>query len=107
MSDRTYTDARVLREDLSNKQVPETVIIEVSTELLASFLGQRVTMANGEVVSMEQVRLGWDAVLERVLASPVVVTAAEPEEEPFPECTCVPNGIECDYKTCPCSMHTL
>lgn len=70
---KTYTDARTLREDLKKDEVPPKVVVEFSTEILAAMLGQRFTDQNGNVLSMEQVRIGYDAFFERAIADPVVM----------------------------------
>lgn len=74
---KTYTDARILREDLAKGHVPSTVVIEVQSDLVASLLGQRFTGPDGHVASMEQVSIAYDPYLERAVASPVFINVSE------------------------------
>jgi hypothetical protein len=69
----TYTDGRNLREDIKKGHIPQTVVIEATSELLATVLGQRMTGQDGRVISMERLDFHYDPALDRTIASPVFV----------------------------------
>lgn len=54
---RQFTTGRDLAAALVAGEVPGTVTIEVSTDLLAAVMGQRFTAQNGDVLSIETVRI--------------------------------------------------
>ena len=75
MKDKTYTDPRQLLEDLRGGLIPRSVFIEVDVEhFLAELMGQRFTGPNGNVVSMESVRLRLDPRVVGYTAEPLLVS---------------------------------
>jgi hypothetical protein len=69
----SYSDGRNLRDAVAKKHIPEKVVIEVTSDLLATILGQRFTGSDGRVISMEKVTFHYDPYLERTVADPVFV----------------------------------
>ena len=81
---RKFTDGRDLRAAESSGEVGRTVMVEVSTEVLATLLGQRfIDMDNTKVVSMEQVVLYYDDHVGRCMADPVFVQQEPAKREHF------------------------
>lgn len=76
---KQYTSAATLREDAKSGHVPQTLIIEVSTELLVRLMEETYKTKDGRVMVIDSVTVHYDAHLERAIANPLVKQLSQTE----------------------------
>ena len=74
-----YTTAAGLRDDAAKGHLPQTLIIEVSTELLARLMEESYRNKDGRVFVVDTVDTAYDAHLERTIAHPLVKQLSQTE----------------------------
>lgn len=76
---KQYTSAAILREDAAKGHVPPTLIIEVSTELMARLMDESYRTKDGRVMVIDSVTVHYDTSLERTIANPLVKQLSQTE----------------------------